>query len=71
MLSLLFIICMIWVFGKMVFFGIRAAWGISKFLVTVVLFPFLLIAMVAGGLLYLTFPLLIFAGLIAWIAAKG
>lgn len=71
MLSLLFIICMIWVFGKMVFFGIRAAWGISKFLVTVVLFPFLLIAMVAGGLLYLAFPLLIFAGLIAWIAAKG
>lgn len=71
MLSLLFIICMIWVFGKIVFFGIRAAWGISKFLVTVVLFPFLLIAMVAGGLLYLAFPLLIFAGLIAWIAAKG
>lgn len=71
MLSLLFIICMIWVFGKMVFFGIRAAWGISKFLVTVVLFPFLLIAMVAGGLLYLAFPLLIFVGLIAWIAAKG
>lgn len=71
MLSLLFVICMIWVFGKIVFFGIRAAWGISKFLVTVVLFPFLLIAMVAGGLLYLAFPLLIFAGLIAWIAAKG
>lgn len=27
MLSLLFTICMIWVFGKLLFFGIKAAWG--------------------------------------------
>lgn len=35
MLSLLFTICMIWIFGKILFFGIKAAWGISKLLVTV------------------------------------
>ena len=40
---LLFAICMIWIFGKILFFGIKAAWGISKFLLTVILLPLLLI----------------------------
>lgn len=61
MLSLLFAICMIWVFGKILFFGIKAAWGISKFLVTVVLLPMVLIGMVVGGLIYIAFPILIVA----------
>ena len=30
MLTLLFIICMFGVFGKLFFFGLKAAWGISK-----------------------------------------
>ena len=29
MLTLLFIICMFGVFGKLFFFGLKAAWGIS------------------------------------------
>lgn len=48
MLSLLFAICMIWVFGKLFIFGIKAAWGISKFIVTVVLLPLVLIGSVAA-----------------------
>ena len=64
MLSLLFAICMIWVFGKLFFFGIRACWGISKFLITVVLFPLILIGMVVGGLLYIAFPILIVVGIV-------
>lgn len=66
MLTLLFLVCMIWVFGKLFFFGIRAAWGISKFLLTIVLFPVILIGMVVGGLIYIAFPILI----VVWIAAK-
>ncbi len=39
MLALLFTICMIWIFGKMLLFGIRATWRISKFLIAIVLLP--------------------------------
>lgn len=65
MLSLLFAICMIWLFGKLLLFGIKAAWGISKFIVTIVLLPLVLIGMVVGGLMYIAFPILIVVGIIA------
>lgn len=71
MLSLLFAICMIWVFGKLLFFEIKAAWGISKFLVTIVLLPLILIGMVVGGLIYIAFPILIVAGIVALISSKA
>ena len=66
MLSFLFAICMIWIFGKLVLFGIKAAWGISKFLVTVVLLPLVLIGLVIGGLLYIAFPILIVIGILVF-----
>ena len=55
MLSLLFGICIIW-FIKLLIFGVKASWGILKFLCTVVLFPVILILMVVGGLMYIAFP---------------
>nr|WP_294680405.1 hypothetical protein [uncultured Anaerotignum sp.] len=61
----LFILCMIGVFGKLLLFGIRAAWGISTFLLTVVFLPVVLIGLVLGGLLYIAFPILIVIGIIA------
>lgn len=64
-LSLLFVICMICVFGKLFVFGVKAAWGISKFVVTVVLLPVILIGMVVGGLIYLAIPILIIVGIVA------
>ena len=39
MLELLFVIGMLWIFGKLLFVGIRAAWSVSKILVTLVLLP--------------------------------
>ena len=65
MLSLLFAICMIWVFGKLFIFGIKAAWGISKFIVTVVLLPLVLIGLVVGGFIYLAFPILRVVGIVS------
>lgn len=61
---------MIWVFWKMLFFGIKAAWGISKFLITVVLLPVILVVMVLGGLIKLAFPILIVIGIVGLIAEK-
>lgn len=64
MLTLLFIICFFVVFGKLLMFGIKAAWGISKFLLTVVLLPVILIGMVVGGLMSVAFPILIVVGIV-------
>lgn len=52
------------VFGKLLMFGIKAAWGISKFLLTIVLLPVILIGLVVGGLIYLAFPILIVVGIV-------
>ena len=65
MLNLLFVILMIMVFGKLIGFAIRAAWGISKVLVTLVFLPLILIGLVLGGLIYLALPILIVVGLVA------
>ncbi len=70
MLSFLFVICMIWIFGKLFFVGIKAAWGISKFLVTIVLFPLVLIGMVVGGLIYVAFPILILLGIVSLVCTN-
>lgn len=62
MLSLLFTICMFWVFGKLLWFGIKAAWGISKILLMVVFFPLILVGMALGGMIYLAFIILLIIG---------
>ena len=64
MLTILFTICMFWIFGKILVFGIKATWGISKILFTVVLLPFVLIGMVLGGLLFLALPILLVIGIV-------
>ena len=68
MLSLLFAIGMIWLFGKLFFFGLKATWGITKFLVTIVLLPLVLIIMAVSGMFYIAFIILIAGGIIAGIS---
>lgn len=63
MLTLLFLICMLAVFGKLFVFGMRVSWGVIKMLVTIIFLPFTLIAMVFGGLLSIAFPLLVLIGI--------
>ena len=69
MLTILFLIFLFGIFGKLFFFGIRAAWGISKFVLMVVFFPVILIGMLIVGLVKLTFPLLLIFGVIAMFGA--
>ena len=65
MLTILFLIFLFGIFGKLFFFGIRAAWGISKFVLMVVFFPVILLGMLVVGLVKLAFPLLLIFGVIA------
>ena len=60
---------MIWVFGKLFIFGVKAAWGISKLLLTVVFLPLILVGMVIGGLMSIAFPILIVVGIVALVAS--
>ena len=69
MLTILFLIFLFGIFGKLFFFGIRAAWGISKFVLMVVFFPVILIGMLIVGLVKLAFPLLLSFGVIAMFGA--
>ncbi len=64
MLEVLFAVLMIWIFGKILIFGVKAAWGISKFLLNVVLLPVILIVLVVVGLMYVAFPLLLAIGIV-------
>lgn len=64
MFTLLFLICMLGIFGKLLVFGLRAAWGVLQLLLTVVFFPVILIGMVFAGLIYLAFPILIIVGIV-------
>lgn len=68
MLTLLFLICMLGIFGKLLIFGLRAAWGVSRLLLTVVFFPVILIGMVFVGLIHLAFPILIIVGIVAMLS---
>ena len=70
MLTLLFIVCMFGVYGKLFCFGIKAAWGISKIIASVVLLPLFLIGLVAVGLIEIAFPVLLIVGVISLFAPK-
>lgn len=52
MFYFLFMILMFYIFGKLFFFGLNAAWGLSKFVLTIILLPITLMVMVSCGLLY-------------------
>ena len=58
------------VFGNLFCFGLKAAWGISKFVLNIVFLPLILIVMVAGGLLSVAFPLLLIIGVIGLVASR-
>ena len=66
MLELLFFIFLFGIFGKLFFFGLKAAWGLSKFILTIILLPITLMVMVSCGLLYFAFVLLIVVGIISF-----
>lgn len=65
MLELLFAVLMITIFGKLFIFGVKATWGITKILVTVVFLPLILIGLVVGGLISLALPMLLVVGVIS------
>lgn len=70
MLGIIFFIFMILIFGNMMMFAIKMAWGITKVLGTLVFLPIFLIVLVLVGLLKLAFPILVIIGVISLFSMK-
>ena len=70
MLTLLFIIFMFLIFGKLIGFAVKAAWGISKIICTIVLLPLFLIGLVFAGLIGIALPILLVVGIVSLIIPK-
>lgn len=63
-MTLVFLILMVWIFGKMVGFAVKATWGLTKILLNLVLLPLTLLGLLIGGLVQIAFPILIIAGIV-------
>lgn len=63
-MELFVLIFMFYVFGKLFGFALRAAWGMTRLIFTFLFLPFILVALVLGGLAYFSFPVLIVLGII-------
>lgn len=68
MLTLLFLILTVAVFGKLIIFAFKMTWGLAKLLFTFIFLPVILIGLVVMGLVYIAIPLLIIVGLISLFA---
>ena len=70
MLELVFIILMCLIFGKLIVFAVKAAWGILKIVCTIVLLPLFLVGMVFAGLIGIALPILLVVGVVSLILPK-
>ena len=55
---------MVWIFGKLIWIAFKMTWGITKVLFNLIFLPFILIALVIGGLVSVALPVLIIIGII-------
>ena len=67
---LLFVILLLVIFGKLLSFALKAAWSITKILFSVVIFPLVLIMLVAAGLMYVALPVLMIAGIVVFLLGR-
>lgn len=67
MLTLLFMVLMVVVFGKLLVFALKASWGIVKVLLTIVFLPLVLVCLVLAGLVYVAVPVLLVVGLFSMV----
>ena len=65
MLTLLFVICMFIVLGKLSMLALSGAWGLMKVLFTIIFLPVILLGLVFKGLLVIALPVLIIFGIVA------
>ena len=68
MINLIFTIFMFLIFGNILMFAIKMAWGLTKVLFSLVFLPVFLIVLVLAGLIKLALPILAIVGLVSIIS---
>lgn len=71
MWSLIFIVLMLVVFGKIFKFAIKATWGLAKIVISLVFLPLVLVGLVLSGLLVLALPILMVVGVFAFVVLRN
>ncbi|MBO6154770.1 MAG: hypothetical protein II091_04915 [Lachnospiraceae bacterium] len=69
LLTIIMLICMIGIFGKLLGFAIKMAWGLTKILFSFIFLPFILLVCIFTGLFYIAVPVLALVGLFTLICA--
>lgn len=64
MMTVIFILLMLAVFGKLVAWAFKAAWGIVKVVLMLICLPVVLIGLAVGGLIYIAIAVLVIIGII-------
>ena len=65
MLTIILLICMFFVFGKLSILALKGAWGLTKILFTFIFLPIILIGLVLSGLIVIALPVIIIFGAVA------
>jgi len=68
MWTIIFVVLLFVVFGKILKFAIKATWGIAKIFFTVICLPLILVGLVLKGLIVVAFPVLLVVGAISLFA---
>lgn len=67
MLTILFFVLLFGIFGKLIWFAVKAAWGITKILFSIVFLPIVLLVLFFSGLVYVALGLLVIIGIVSLI----
>ena len=67
MLTFLFFILLFGIFGKLIWLAVRAAWGISKIVFSIVFLPVVVLVLFFSGLVYVALGLLVVIGIVSLI----
>ena len=71
MLTLIFFILLVIVFGRLAIIAFRATWGILKVLLTIVFFPLILIGMAISGMAILAIIIIVIVGVVSLLTSAG
>lgn len=70
MLTFIFIVLMVAIFGRLLYFAIKLTWGFTKVLFTLIFLPLILVFGLLGGLIQIAFPVLIIIGIVSLFTIK-
>ena len=67
MLTFLFFVLLFGIFGKLIWLAVKAAWGISKIVFSIVFLPAVVLVLFFSGLVYVALGLLVAIGIVSLI----